>query len=1762
MTVFAYESGDDSSSSSGSDSSDEDGEVVQKGLSEEAKGTAAESGIGMDWEHIGRLAKQTGLSGSVKELSRSVIIDLLESEEAREKKVSSSVVSANSFLDDPELQRAIHDTVHMPNEQVLDGVVGWVAGVRGLISFDNYATAGVIDMSVDVSQMQMVVQHDNSFIGGFGGTGVVPAGPLYKVEISLRFGVSHGYVLVRRGDLSGTSKGLCLVNKICQRRMGVNILSENDEIHVTTQASEIAVPSKDVLFAEPNGAILARLASRGLTVVSFCDGGMASLYIQLIQMGYNVKRYIAVENDPKCRELADAICPVMDRCLGHDITLVSLEALDEIDELDVIVATPECQSFSGRQDNARGFGDIAGTRTFVCSATCFKHLCRKFPSARAMFENTQVSGKNGEAWKAEQERLQEELIGGRKMTDRQAIDYGSAHSRNRRIYCSLDEWKTRVHSSAAHRMFKNWFPLRDPTWCIVASMETDDPVWVKNSQGTERKMHINEGERMFGYGTGVTTAFGTVVVSEEKRWKVLGNGVCSSHFHAAMQGLGTQAAPVRVVASNILEKHPDQLELHLMNMTESEQRQWIRDQRNGWNPPELDFEIRGEKYHCMRPFPVPPKNEDAVMAKCNHMDAVQDMMDWEDPSEFDPDSCYSPAFWPMKNNADGSPRISPDTGLQDCRLLCALQVVNSLTIQEMEKWWAEYTPDLQRFRETFGPEDKYKIVVDEADAFHWCEVAERSQKYLKVVFLIKKKLKIMKLKRAPQGFVLSAQFYCYRKHLALVRVLGWAILVWYSVYMDDNVAKSPTKERTIFRAEFLVMILDEFNMKVSPKNLPLPPPALEVKAAGNTLGEKGFCCDDTMLETIRAACTKKVAGKVQAQSVIGILQQTHTGVDWSIGNLSRFADNMHAMIQCVKTVPFKWTAKHAQDDILEMAEIGGLPRAYCHPDYLVTAESCLIFGGDASDLGTGEAMWRVMIPDARHVNVPDDLCDPSMTMLVDCMYSVLSDAEQKWLTFENEMNKIRNILVRKSGLLISSMQGFTCDRSSPDYVCKALVYTDSTFALGTAEQVTIPTGKIEFATAKARKLAGWAEDLAFTRSLPIEFAGIPGVYNHLPDFLSHLSDALASFDRTARQDEAAASMKLHLNCAITRHSYHELRSKEVAAAQFDEPEGWDVFYMNLDDEQWHDVCNAYRTDKSEFNKVPMCDIYASVVDAGKDVQLMQLERVQSWKQKIFAVSVCKDGTPALFIPSSFVRIVGDDDELPELPDRLVLWPPKGAQVFVSTASKLFDDEDGDDHFTDTDLRSDLCLLAHDYSLHAAWPEMVRFIKKSAAWMTMITDVKNHIASCPLCISKLRSLRLAGFGLISVATYRHVGCDHIILTKKLAELTGMAGILTIGCRASGEVEAVLVKDTSALVSGLAVFNRWIRHRGLMRVMYTDNAFDTAVFDILLDLFGVKVHNLTHIGDSQGLGGIESLNNVAQQVILEAESKGDIACAADLDVMLTKGVMKHNMITETAGSTVFERTHGCSARTVGDALTVLPDLDKEISELTGKNAADETRVIALLKQQTESMMLAYREIVDERSRRTAFDRDQRVTHTSVCEFDLRRNDEVSYCNTSGNQLSGVLTNITAYSGLVPIHAEVRLANGELKNVKYSSLRPVGTPRSQLMVTDVTERPSVGKLVLFQTDIYGPQRIGGGIITAVSDADLEVHVHAASDSARSWMPSWSKTGRKPKSCKADPGSGFTAYLVLVALTDVEMYGTLLYPSHLVDEDTIEKMKSKNII
>ena len=163
----------------------------------------------------------------------------------------------------------------------------------------------------------------------------------------------------------------------------------------------------------------------------------------------------------------------------------------------------------------------------------------------------------------------------------------------------------------------------------------------------------------------------------------------------------------------------------------------------------------------------------------------------------------------------------------------------------------------------------------------------------------------------------------------------------------------------------------------------------------------------------------------------------------------------------------------------------------------------------------------------RSVVVPDDLQDLAIPLLLDMQYSVLNDGESEWLIFINELNRTVKMLLRKVGLPIKAMQGYSTDRNSPDYVEKLTCYADSSYAVGTVSTLHVSTGKIEYATARSRKLANWANDLAFK--------GLPGAYNNLADFWSHMSDTMALFSRQGRREKSAAirGANLKLTMPIT-----------------------------------------------------------------------------------------------------------------------------------------------------------------------------------------------------------------------------------------------------------------------------------------------------------------------------------------------------------------------------------------------------------------------------------------------------------------------------------------------------------------------------------------------------------------------------------------------------------------------------------------------------
>ena len=307
------------------------------------------------------------------------------------------------------------------------------------------------------------------------------------------------------------------------------------------------------------------------------------------------------------------------------------------------------------------------------------------------------------------------------------------------------------------------------------------------------------------------------------------------------------------------------------------------------------------------------------------------------------------------------------------------------------------------------------------------------------------------------------------------------------------------------------------------------------------------------------------------------------------------------------------------------------------------------------------------------------LMDPELTQLVCVDYSVLSKDDLKNLIYENVLKRTVKSLKKRGGVLIMKMAGYTADRNSADYVCKCMVYTDSMTALGPGKKMVLPQGKLKFVTAKLRKIMGCSNDVAFITTLPMGFQGIPWVGNNLCDFLSHLSDAMVRQDRLARDAEVA----------------------------MEAPGGWDVVEHNFTDARWHVVCDAYKVDNDTFLKMKLSEVYEILTVRGAKVAQLHRERILSWKQRVSPVAVCKDGTPALFVPRSFLRLDDDDDEEPVVKAELVLLVPDGAQVKITTANMMYDAETEGEMlmWMKEDLRIDYVLMAHEYSLHARWHEI-------------------------------------------------------------------------------------------------------------------------------------------------------------------------------------------------------------------------------------------------------------------------------------------------------------------------------------------------------------------------------------------------------------------------------------------------------------------------
>ena len=69
---------------------------------------------------------------------------------------------------------------------------------------------------------------------------------------------------------------------------------------------------------------------------------------------------------------------------------------------------------------------------------------------------------------------------------------------------------------------------------------------------------------------------------------------------------------------------------------------------------------------------------------------------------------------------------------------------------------------------------------------------------------------------------------------------------------------------------------------------------------------------------------------------------------------------------------------------------------------MITDDTCLVIMSDASDIGVGSALWRVKRVDANKVTI-EDLQDHTVSTIIATDAKVLSQSEQNWFTFEQEI---------------------------------------------------------------------------------------------------------------------------------------------------------------------------------------------------------------------------------------------------------------------------------------------------------------------------------------------------------------------------------------------------------------------------------------------------------------------------------------------------------------------------------------------------------------------------------------------------------------------------------------------------------------------------------------------------------------------------------------------------------------------------------------
>jgi hypothetical protein len=695
------------------------------------------------------------------------------------------------------------------------------------------------------------------------------------------------------------------------------------------------------------------------------------------------------------------------------------------------------------------------------------------------------------------------------------------------------------------------------------------------------------------------------------------------------------------------------------------------------------------------------------------------------------------------------------------------------------------------------------------------------------------------------------------------------------------------------------------------------------------------------------------------------------------------------------------------------------------------------------------------------------------------------------------------------------------------------IYSDSSSARSISAGLNEPACRPEFHTAKSRKWENWSQRVYFTKNWKAHYAFCEGITNDFADWLSHIGHLLKEAGKSK------ATVPKSVNIASVADS------SAAARIQYPVPPGWTLkdSAAPFTGEQYDEISTATSLDsESTFHKVPLSDLFKVMVDDSTgSVSKLERERVMAWKSKLFAI-VPEGGTrPCLFVPKTFSRSVrnlfdvsgwedlldpADADSDPDL-YQLVLVVPDGLRgVLISQIIPLDSDSEP------ATLRQDILNQFHEFDAHRTPSQMLEAITMFAWWPSIRTDCNSHVKYCSLCMSKKKARRGSGMGTVIRGRHRHIMFDHAILPKWLADLLGYAACLVILDLGSGEVEIIPVVSTGAIETAAAILNGWCRTRGFFLTASSDQgvAFIAQVLAVFFKQIGLKVHRLSAVKDSRAAANVEAKNKLVRELQDELSENG---CVTDMDgfnAILTTYLMKHNLVRQTGGSTVFERLRGEPAIGLADLLVTEANIDADIEALS----ADQAAFITSVAKVTRDLMAEYKTEQMVRTRDNAYTRDTNEAHKRVHVQDFTIGQILSL---HGKKVE--VLNLDGFDGLNHAVAQIKeLATGKVNDVRCEDLRECCYGRPQWSPIKAWNL-QIGDFVVFQGP-QGPDDHRAAVVTDTSNDEIQGHEYAANDKRSRWLPVWIKSGCNDQGARKCP-KGFKAHLMIVGPRDITLKGKI---------------------